>query len=456
MNLKYSWLACLLAPLLSACGGGDSDEAPLAAPAYRLTVNLPQAGTLCVNLNQNDRCDAGEPEVNGAAGARPLEGHSPTLLTSPLLFIPRDPAALTLTHPAARQDAQHLTPSPLSTLLQIRVGEGMPPAQALAKLLADLAPLQPGQDLAALARLEEFNQALAELALAVLNDATTLPGITADERQRQIWQGLVTLLPELSQHFADSPELLGLQPRLGAVLQQQQPRALVTASGVTTYSDGVDYLLTSEPADHPGQDASLKQAPLRYRKLDNKGQPLPDSAAQWDCVEDLNTGLVWEKKLDDPDSPRDLHRVFAWEFGNYHPQQAELDYACPSGEAICSTEQYRQWLNSQQLCGIAHWRLPHAQELMSLQHYGSLAQQDGQIATLDVRYFPDLGTGLNGFDGYYWSQTLTPSRRLESAPLSVIAPLYWGEDAGTDYPTPVQTPDDPNALQLRLVAEVTR
>lgn len=77
MNLKYSWLACLLAPLLSACGGGDSDEAPLAAPAYRLTVNLPQAGTLCVNLNQNDRCDAGEPEVNGAAGARPLEGHSP-------------------------------------------------------------------------------------------------------------------------------------------------------------------------------------------------------------------------------------------------------------------------------------------------------------------------------------------------------------------------------------------
>lgn len=455
MNLKYSRLACLLAPLLTACGGGDSDEAPLAAPAYRLTVNLPQAGTLCVNLNQNDRCDAGEPEVNGAEGARPLEGHSPTLLTSPLLFIPRDPAALTLTHPAARQDAQHLTPSPLSTLLQIRISEGIPPAQALAKLLADLAPLQPGQDLAALSQLEAFNQALAELALAVLNDAGTLPGIAANERQRQIWQGLVTLLPELSQHFADSPELLSLQPRLGAVLQQQ-PRALVTASGVTTYTDGVDYLLTSEPADHPGQDASLKQPPLRYRKLDNKGQPLPDSATQWDCVEDLNTGLVWEKKLDDPDSPRDLHRVFAWGFGNYHPQQVELDYACPSGEAICSTEQYRQWLNSQQLCGIAHWRLPHIQELMSLQHFGSLSQQDGQVVSIDVRYFPDVGPSNGDYHGIYWSQTLTPSRRLESVPIAVLGPQFLGEDPGADYPYAVQNPNEVNALQLRLVAEVTR
>lgn len=455
MNLKYSTLACLLAPLLTACGGG-SDEAPLAAPAYRMTVNLPQAGTLCVNLNQNDSCDAGEPEVSGGAGARPLEGTSPTLLTSPLLFVPSDSAALTLTHPAARQDAQNLTPSPLSTLLQTRIGDGIPPAQALAKVLADLAPLQPGQSLAALHQLTAFNQALAELALAALNDAAALPGIAANERQRQIWQGLVTLLPELGQHFANSSELQSLQSRLGAVLQQQQPRALVTASGVTTYTDGVDYLLTSEPADHPGQDASLKQSPLRYRKLDGKGKPLPDNAPQWDCVEDLNTGLIWEKKLDDPDSPRDLHRAFAWEFGNYHPTQEELDYACPSGEAVCTTEQYRQWLNSQQLCGIGHWRLPHAQELMSLQHYGSLNQQDGQIATLDVRYFPDLGTGFNGFDGYYWSQTLTPSRRLESAPLSVIAPLFWGDDAGTDYPTPVQTPNDTNALQLRLVAEVTR
>lgn len=455
MTMRMTPLVCLLAPLLSACGGG-SDEAPLTAPDYRLTVSLPAAGTLCINLNQNDGCEGNEPAVSGEAGAHSLTRRHPDLLTTPLLFIPADPAALPLAHPAARQDNQHLTPSPLSTLLQTRISDGLPPAQALTDVLLALAPLHPGPDLAALAQLGDFNRALAELALAAFDDDATLPTFTASERRLQIWQGLVTLLPELARHFAASPELLSQQARLAAVLMQQQPRALVTASGVTTYTDGVDYLLTQEPADHPGQEASLDQAPLRYRKLDGKGQPLADNADEWECVEDLNTGLVWEKKLADPDSPRDLHRTFAWEFDDYHPTQEERDYACPEGEAICTTEQYRQWLNAQQLCGITHWRLPHARELMSLQHYGSLARQDGQLVTLDVRYFPDVGTGLNGFDGYYWSQTLTPSRRLESAPLSAIAHIFLGEDAGADYPTPVQNSNDANGLQLRLVAEVTR
>ncbi|MFM4845136.1 DUF1566 domain-containing protein [Aeromonas caviae] len=452
MTMRMTPIVCLLAPLLSACGGG-SDEAPLTAPDYRLTVSLPAAGTLCINLNQNDGCEANEPAVSGEAGAHTLTRRHPDLLTTPLLFIPADPAALPLAHPAARQDNQHLTPSPLSTLLQTRISDGLPPAQALTDVLLALAPLHPGPDLAALAQLGDFNRALAELALAAFDDEATLP---ASERRLQIWQGLVTLLPELARHFAASPELLSQQARLAAVLMQQQPRALVTASGVTTYTDGVDYLLTQEPADHPGQEASLGQAPLRYRKLDGKGQPLADNADEWECVEDLNTGLVWEKKLDDPDSPRDLHKVFAWEFGNYHPSQAELDYACPEGEAICSTEQYRQWLNGQRLCGIGHWRLPTAQELGSLQHYGSLARQDGQLVTLDVRYFPDVGPSSGDFDGSYWTQTLTPSRRLESVPIAVISPQFLGEDAGTDYPYGVQNENEINAIQLRLVAEVTR
>lgn len=455
MTMRMTPIVCLLAPLLSACGGG-SDEAPLTAPDYRLTVSLPAAGTLCINLNQNDGCEANEPAVSSEAGAHSLTRRHPDLLTTPLLFIPADPAALPLAHPAARQDNQHLTPSPLSTLLQTRISDGLPPAQALTDVLLALAPLHPGPDLAALAQLGDFNRALAELALAAFDDEATLPTLAASERRLQIWQGLVTLLPELARHFAASPELLSQQARLAAVLMQQQPRALVTASGVTTYTDGVDYLLTQEPADHPGQEASLGQAPLRYRKLDGKGQPLADNADEWECVEDLNTGLVWEKKLDDPDSPRDLHKVFAWEFGNYHPSQAELDYACPEGEAICSTEQYRQWLNGQRLCGIGHWRLPTAQELGSLQHYGSLARQDGQLVTLDVRYFPDVGPSSGDFDGSYWTQTLTPSRRLESVPIAVISPQFLGEDAGTDYPYGVQNENEINAIQLRLVAEVTR
>nr|MBP8152931.1 DUF1566 domain-containing protein [Aeromonas sp.] len=87
---------------------------------------------------------------------------------------------------------------------------------------------------------------------------------------------------------------------------------------------------------------------------------------------------------------------------------------------------------------------------------GSLARQDGQLVSLDVRYFPDVGPSSGDFDGSYWTQTLTPSRRLESVPIAVISPQFLGEDAGTDYPYGVQNENEINAIQLRLVAEVTR
>lgn len=103
-------------------------------------------------------------------------------------------------------------PTPLSSLLQTRIGDGIPPAQALADLLLALAPLQPGQDLAALNRLGAFNQALGELALASLDDASILPGLSADERRRQIWQGLVTLLPNSASTLPTAPSCRACRP----------------------------------------------------------------------------------------------------------------------------------------------------------------------------------------------------------------------------------------------------
>ena len=66
------------------------------------------------------------------------------------------------------------------------------------------------------------------------------------------------------------------------------------------------------------------------------------------------------------------------------------------------------------------------------------------------------GQVTGDFNGSYWTQTLTPSRRLESVPIAVISPQFLGEDAGTDYPYGVQNENEINAIQLRLVAEVTR
>ena len=134
-------------------------------------------------------------------------------------------------------------------------------------------------------------------------------------------------------------------------------RALVTASGVTTYTDGVDYLLDQEPADHPGQEASLDQAPLRYRKLDGRGSP-------WRTTPQLGVrgGSQYRPRLGEEagGSGRSEGSAPHLRLGvrQYHPTQEERDYACPEGRPSAPPEQYRQWLNAQQLCGITHWRLP--------------------------------------------------------------------------------------------------
>ena len=75
------------------------------------------------------------------------------------------------------------------------------------------------------------------------------------------------------------------------------------------------------------------------------------------------TRPVWEKKLAIRDSPRDPHlHPSAWESDDY-PTQEEWDYACPEGEAICTTEQYRQWLNAHSNRAASPTGvLPHARE----------------------------------------------------------------------------------------------
>ena len=80
--------------------------------------------------------------------------------------------------------------------------------------------------------------------------------------------------------------------------------------------------------------------------------------------------------------------------------------------------------------------------------------QNGPARTLERSNTFNPSSG--DFDGSYWTQTLTPSRRLESVPIAVISPQFLGEDAGTDYPYGVQNENEINAIQLRLVAEVTR
>jgi len=303
-----------LSALLSACGGGE-DNAPLAIPDYRVDVALPTAGTLCADLDQNWQCDPADPAVSGE-GVVALVSRSANIVNSPLLFVQRS-GGLLLAHPAAKGDPQRLQPTLLSTLWQSRIAEGVAADRALTQLLADLAPLQPGGDRAALAGLGQFDQALQQVAISLQQQARTRLA-TAKETQllTTSYRAISLMLAQLAQEWQRNGQFAEeTQSELLTLLVQQQPRNLLTVTGVTTFSDGNDPLLEQEPDDYPGQDASWNRTrpQLAYRKLDDRGQALPDNAPSWQCVKDLNTGLVWEVKSDDPLSPDWKSRPFAYE-----------------------------------------------------------------------------------------------------------------------------------------------
>ncbi|KPA13588.1 secreted protein containing DUF1566 [Candidatus Magnetomorum sp. HK-1] len=60
-----------------------------------------------------------------------------------------------------------------------------------------------------------------------------------------------------------------------------------------------------------GQDGNYIINPPSYTKLDEKGEPLPDSATEWVMIKDNVTGLIWEKKTND-DSIHSKNNEYEW------------------------------------------------------------------------------------------------------------------------------------------------
>lgn len=87
-----------------------------------------------------------------------------------------------------------------------------------------------------------------------------------------------------------------------------------------------------------------------------------------DCVRDTVTGLVWERKEDEP-GLRNWRSTYTW----FDPNEAhhELDYrgtenggACE--DSVCDTWHYVEAVNAVGLCGHDDWRLPVRDELLSI------------------------------------------------------------------------------------------
>ena len=150
----------------------------------------------------------------------------------------------------------------------------------------------------------------------------------------------------------------------------------------------------SAPQDcHQGRDNDTNNdsdgyAGFSLTKLDSAGNALEASAAEWSCVQDNVTGLIWEVKINNG-LERDKDNTYQW--GGYTAMGRDLfegeddDGYYDDWNALVDTAKVNQ------LCGFTDWRVPNIEELRSIVDYSHAS------LNIDANYFPNTSSS------FYWS-----------------------------------------------------
>lgn len=119
-------------------------------------------------------------------------------------------------------------------------------------------------------------------------------------------------------------------------------------------------------------------AGFSFEKLGSQGEVLPRDAADWSCVRDRVTGLVWENKTHD---------------GGLHDGNAR--YTNQDNDQAGDVSAFLAAVNAAGWCGASDWRLPTRREAESLLDY-SVAEGSPM---LDSTWFTDSAAVL------HWTRT---------------------------------------------------
>lgn len=126
-----------------------------------------------------------------------------------------------------------------------------------------------------------------------------------------------------------------------------------------------------------------------------------ESGTRWGCVQDNNTGLLWEVKSGDVASAHYYLLRYSWFDANSNSNggNAGLENTSNCNGVSCNTQAYIDYLNNLNYCGSSQWRLPTVNELMTIVVTANLD------LVVDEGYFPNTKN-----DQYLSNQTLASDR----------------------------------------------
>jgi hypothetical protein len=131
-----------------------------------------------------------------------------------------------------------------------------------------------------------------------------------------------------------------------------------------------------------------------YIKHDMSGQSLDDNKEQWACVQDTETGLMWEVKSEN-DAMRNRDNLYSWFDPEMKAVKGKPDGGRCKGSADCDTHAYIEAMNKQNYCGHNDWRLPTREQMQTLVDF-----EGGDVNTkIDNQYFPRT------MPSWYWTSS---------------------------------------------------
>ncbi|BCL73251.1 hypothetical protein TUMSATVNIG1_52240 [Vibrio nigripulchritudo] len=422
MKTKLTLLSAAL--LLAGCGGSGGDSASSTSlPTYDLsgnitTANVPASAKVCVDANQNYRCDASEASTIARNGAFTITSTSLSIYDFPILAVMdtgvAQASALSSVNPVSA-GSQTVLAAPnrrmksdnvingITTLISGAMDNGLTLTQAVSQVETEIKRANIALSGSLLNNLNANELSVLEANVVKLSQAA------GDKNRSSVLASAGLSLADykaLTEANASAEDLTKAVTELSKAKFTLQP---LNDTGLTKFFSDASNTenQTENPSDYPGQDAMYgldvtdKQANtgngFKFKKLDAQGNELADDATEWSCVSDERTGLIWEVKSTDTSSIQHLDRLFALEIKDRfkpHSYDVSLVNCQASGDGICTTQQYVDEINKQKICGLSTWRLPTGHELYDIVDFGEEGKlPDGSIAGLSLKYFPNQTIG---------------------------------------------------------------